>query len=363
MNLSFWKNKKVLITGNTGFKGSYLTLFLKKLGADIYGYSLKPNLGQSLFYDLNIDKMITEQNYANIKDINNMKSFFLKIKPDISFHFAAQPIVYESYKKPKNTFLVNVIGTINFLESIRDVECDSVVIATSDKCYLNNESQKSFNIDSPLGGKDPYSASKACAEIVTMAWRESFLKCPVSSVRAGNVIGGGDWSKNRILVDLATSYSRNKELYIRNPYSVRPWQHVYDSIIAYILIAQKQYKNSDNSKSWNVGPIKISKATVLDVVEIATKHWNKTYQNHLQKIKLYNASYSINRNLSFKESNYLHINSKETYKYLSIRPIFDYDQAIKKTIDWYIKYFFDIKNIKKYTDEDINSFLDKLKNE
>ncbi len=257
----FWK-KKVFITGHTGFKGSWLIIILNLLGAKVYGYSLKPKK-KSLFNQIDGGKIIEKSFYGNLNDYKKLKSKISQVKPNIIFHLAAQPLVIESYKNALNTHNTNIMGTINLLEICRGINSiQSIVIITTDKVYKIKKNKSLFSETDELGGDDPYSASKACSEIVTLSYIKSFfnnsrLKFKVSTARSGNVIGGGDYSDNRLVPDILNSINRKKKLIIRNPKSIRPWQHVIEPLIGYLILAQKQFKKKINQDpSWNFGPEK-----------------------------------------------------------------------------------------------------------
>ena len=245
MKKIFWKNKKVLITGHTGFKGSWLVLILHALGAKIYGYALNPVTKPNLFDSLNLKKYLEKDYRANILNQKKLKFVLEKIKPSILIHLAAQSEVLESYKFPKKTIETNIIGTINILELIKKNKfLKSAIIVTTDKVYLNLEKKLSFNEGSKLGGTDIYSSSKAAVEILTSSYTKSFFKnhkCKIATVRSGNCIGGGDWSRNRILKDCVTSFAKNKNLIVRSPESTRPWQHVIEPLVGYLKLSEKLF--------------------------------------------------------------------------------------------------------------------------
>ena len=269
----FWKGKKVFLTGHTGFKGTWLTIMLNMLEAKIYGYSLKPEK-LSLFNQTKCSKLLKNNYFSDINDFYELKKKIKKIKPDIIFHLAAQPLVNVSLKKPMETFKTNIIGTLNLLEAAKNVKSvKSVVIITTDKVYKINIKSKSYVENDELGGKDPYSASKVCTEILTNSYILSFLNklnsMKVCTARSGNVIGGGDYSKYRLLPDILESFNKNKSLTIRNPDHVRPWQHVIEPLYGYLLLAEKQYLNelSNLDHSWNFGPKKQNFITVKKVID------------------------------------------------------------------------------------------------
>jgi CDP-glucose 4,6-dehydratase len=244
MNKNFWKNKKVFITGHTGFKGSWLCLLLSYLGAKITGYALNPPTNPSLFQDAKIKKFLTKHIIADIRDKDNLRISIQENQPEIIFHLAASPIVLDSLFNPYETFDINLMGTINLLECIRNSKSiKAAIIVTSDKCYKNYNEKKIFTEDDCLGGGDPYSASKACCEIAALSYIWSFFKNKkypnIATARAGNVIGGGDWANYRLIPDCAKAFIFKKTLVIRNPFHIRPWQHVLDALYGYLLLAEK----------------------------------------------------------------------------------------------------------------------------
>ena len=268
----FFKNKKILITGVTGFKGSWLASVLLSFGAKIYGVGYNPNKNKNLFYTLNLNKKINLK-LIDITDYDKLKNFVSRINPDIIFHLAAQPLIFESYLKPYKTINVNTLGTLNILEISKNLKnLKSLICITSDKCYKSNNSTRGFKEDDVLGGEDPYSASKAAAEILINSYIKSFfLKTDVgvASARAGNVIGGGDWSSKRLIPDIVKSLISSKNIIIRNPNYNRPWQHVIEPIYGYLLLAEKLYKNPKKfSGAYNFGPKTNTVTSVLEVVKI-----------------------------------------------------------------------------------------------
>ncbi|MDA0902621.1 MAG: CDP-glucose 4,6-dehydratase, partial [Proteobacteria bacterium] len=267
----FYKDKKVFVTGHTGFKGSWFSLLLKSLGSDVTGYALDPETTRdSLFRLAKIDGKI-KSHIADIRNFNSLKEILEETKPDIIFHLAAQPLVRESYKYPIYNYETNVMGTVNLLEAAKDLKSlKALVNVTTDKCYENKEWQWPYRENDPLGGYDPYSASKACSEIVTNSYRKSFFEVKnigLASARAGNVIGGGDFSKDRIIPDIVESIKNNQNVTLRNPNAVRPWQHVLDVLYGYLLLGQKLYENpKEFSESFNFSPIENKEVNVEEVV-------------------------------------------------------------------------------------------------
>ena len=262
LNTSFWKGRKVLVTGHTGFKGSWLSLCLLELGASVIGVSLKPEFKLNLFDQLRISSFV-DHNLFDIANLQDISLLLEEKRPDVIFHLAAQSIVRVGYDKPVSTWSTNVMGTINILESLKSIDYPcSAVFVTTDKVYKNNEWVYGYRENDALGGIDPYSSSKAAAEIAIDSWRKSFFESNVNpsrnvriaSARAGNVIGGGDWSPNRIIPDVVRSISENKPILVRNPASTRPWQHVLEPLSGYLLLAEKLENNLDLTTAYNFGP-------------------------------------------------------------------------------------------------------------
>ncbi len=264
--------KRVLITGDTGFKGSWLAIWLLEMGAEVYGYALPPKTEKDNFVTTDLSSRITHEN-GDIRDLAHFSTFFNKVKPDIAFHLAAQPLVLESYKDPETTFSTNLMGTVNFFEAVRKSESvKAAIIITSDKCYQNNEWVWGYRESDPMGGKDPYSASKGASEIITSSYLSSFFNknnTPnIASARAGNVIGGGDWADNRIVPDFFSAIIKDETLLIRNPNATRPWQHVLEPLSGYLLLVSKLYtEGKQYSGGWNFGPLGDAHYTVKKLID------------------------------------------------------------------------------------------------
>ncbi len=328
VNNSFWKNRKVFITGHTGFKGSWLTFWLKNLGAKICGYALKPESNKSLFYEAEISRGI-KSNFENILNIKSLSREIRKFSPEVVFHLAAQSLVKKSYSRPQETFSTNITGTVNLLESLRKCQTiRSIVIVTTDKVYENKESKKGYKESDTLGGFDPYSSSKACCEIITNSYRSSFfnkkkIKTGIATARAGNVIGGGDYSENRLVPDIFKSIEQKKAIKVRNISSTRPWQHVLEALHGYLSLAESLYFNHQKySEAWNFGP------NLQDCKKVAwvLKEFQK---KHDFKIK------DISSNEKEYESNILNLDISKSLKKLSWKPKLVIDEAIQLTSEWF----------------------------
>lgn len=328
---NFFKNKRILITGDTGFKGSWLSLWLKSLDAEVYGYALPAEIENSHFNLLNLANEITHID-GNLLDHEKLNKTFQDVQPVIVFHLAAQALVRLSYDEPKLTFDTNVTGSVNILEAIRrTTSVKSLIYVTSDKCYKNKEWIWGYRENDELGGYDPYSASKAAAEIVFSSYRDSFFSknknIGIASVRAGNVIGGGDWALDRIIPDCIRSIMHEKEIEIRNPLATRPWQHVLEPLSGYMLLAQKLYENPIQfSGSWNFGPTIESIKTVKELTEKTIEIFGK-------------GSVSIGETDKPKhEAGLLHLNCDKSIHQLGWNPVWNFEQTVKTTIEWYKNY-------------------------
>lgn len=323
-----FKDKKVLITGDTGFKGSWLAIWLSYLGAEVYGYSLPPISQNDNFVVAGLFDRIKHLD-GEIKDFDKLYEYIEKIKPDFAFHLAAQPIVIESYKNPKYTFETNIIGTLNFLESIRLSNSVKVaLVITSDKCYQNNEWVWGYRENDPIGGDDPYSSSKGASELITSAYIKSFFQkdntCNVASVRAGNVIGGGDWSMYRIVPDFFRAYFNNTTLVIRNPLSTRPWQFVLEPLSGYLNLAERLFNvGKFYQGGWNFGPTQSTHKTVKSLIEKFIENLNFKSSNIIFEEAYYHESKMLRLDIS--KSNY----------YLEWEPVLDFEQTISFTINGY----------------------------
>ncbi|HFK1682834.1 CDP-glucose 4,6-dehydratase [Bacillus cereus] len=344
---SFWNKKKVFITGHTGFKGSWLTLFLTSLGAEVVGFSSHPPSIPNLFEQGNVAKECITI-HGNITDYDSLFHALKQHNPDILFHLAAQPIVTTSYKNPIETFKTNVLGTVHVLEAAKHIDSiRGIINVTSDKCYENDGSGNQAFVESDrLGGFDPYSASKACAELVATSYQKSFFRTntqKLASVRAGNVIGGGDWAEDRLFPDVIRAYLQDGTLTIRNKNAIRPWQHVLDPLHGYILLAEKLWTDAAYAEAWNFGPLNEPNRTVHDVIQSIIKLWNKPL-----------TILSPPTNTPY-ESPILTLDSTKAVNKLGWTPKLSTDHSITWTVDWYKKYAFG-ENIESFTRQQIDAF-------
>ena len=348
MDKSFWNGKKVFITGHTGFKGGWLSIWLAESGAKVIGYSLKPDNNPSFFESCLIEKKI-DSIVGDVRDLKKLKKMIHDIQPDIVFHLASQALVLKSYENPIDTYETNLMGTVNILNVIRDTPSVRAFInVTSDKCYANVESLNAFKENDPMGGYDPYSSSKACSEIITAAYRASFFKdnVAVATARAGNVIGGGDWALNRIVPDFIKKIQQKKKLVIRNPESIRPWQFVLEPLNGYLMLAEKLFQNSaDYSESWNFGPNKQDDKTV----EWLISKFDNEYGG--------GGSFEIeSKNNSLYEANYLKLDCSKAIKRLNWIPKLSIEQSISMTCAWYKNYYLDNTNMYEFSVGQIKQF-------
>ena len=348
---SFWKNKRIFLTGHTGFKGSWLSIFLNSLGARVAGYSLRPSQKINLFDLAKINGFLDESIIGDIRDYNKLKKSILNYSPDFIIHMAAQPLVIDSYKDPKYTYEVNTLGTVNILNILNEVNfIKSALIITTDKVYYNDNKKNYYKENDRLGGFDPYSNSKSCAELVVNSYNNSFLKKKnilVATARAGNVIGGGDFSKNRILPDYFRSLSTNKKLILRSPNSIRPWQHILDPLHGYLLLLMKLHKREKFiEKSFNFGPNKSNNKSVLDIINLI----NEEFDDSVKVIKINKKS------TKYYESKVLMLNSYRSKKTLNWKPRYNLEQSIKLISMWH-KEFLAKKNVLKISQEQIINYF------
>jgi CDP-glucose 4,6-dehydratase len=343
----FWRGKRVFVTGHTGFKGGWLCLVLERLGAEWAGLSLPPETKPSLFKLARIQKG-GSNSFADIRDIQSVKSAFTVFKPEIVFHLAAQALVRRSYLHPVENFTTNVTGTIHLLEEAW--LCDSVkaaVVVTTDKVYRNNENGRAFSEEDSLGGHDPYSSSKAAAEMVVQSYRKSFfspLGKGLAAARAGNVIGGGDWAADRILPDAVRAWHEGDSLEVRNPEATRPWQHVLEPLCGYLCLAETIHKNPDASTDFNFGPDPENVATVREVVEIARAVYGRG-----------DVHWGIKRD-TLHEAGTLALDNSKAKAQLGVRPAWGLKEAVERTMRWYRRQA-DGENARALCEEEIEDFF------
>lgn len=345
-----FNDKTILITGHTGFIGSWLSIWLNELGSKVIGYALEPYTREDNFVVSRLDEKIIDIR-GDVRNYKELLQVFKKYKPEFVFHLAAQPLVRLSYKRPKDTYDINVGGTVNLLESARNTNSVRVIInVTSDKCYENKEWVWGYRENDSIGGYDPYSSSKGCCELITAAYRNSYFNPSdyirhnktIVSVRAGNVIGGGDWGKYRIVPDCIRSLQKKKKILVRNPYSIRPWQHVLEPISGCLLLASEMYRNGFNySDAWNFGPEPNSIIRVKDLVERLIKIWGEgdwVDSSDLKDDK--------------HETNLLSLDISKAKNFLKWGPTLDINQCLEFTVDWYKSrdksYKFSVKQIEKF---------------
>ncbi|MDY6947831.1 MAG: CDP-glucose 4,6-dehydratase [Pseudomonadota bacterium] len=333
MNTSFWLDKRVLITGHTGFKGSWLALWLQRLGATVVGYALPPSGTHSLFLSASVGNAMTSV-FADIRDQAALQKLIDRFKPEVVFHLAAQPLVRKSYAEPRLTYEVNVLGTVHLLEAVRrSRSCRVVVNVTSDKCYENLEQGREFREIDPLGGHDPYSSSKGCAELVTAAYRRSFFttltdrRVGVATARAGNVIGGGDFSADRLIPDFITALRAHTPLQVRHPHAIRPWQHVLEPLAGYLMLAEKLWHEPGRySCAWNFGPRKEDARSV---------QWIVTTLSELCGEPL---GWRVDGAQQLHEAAHLTLDSSKARRELQWQPRWTLERALRAVVEWHRAY-------------------------
>jgi CDP-glucose 4,6-dehydratase len=331
MNPEFWSNRKVFLTGHTGFKGSWLSLWLQTLGARVVGYSLPPPTDPSLYVIAHVEEGM-ESIVGDVLDLERLLQVLRRCQPEVAIHMAAQSLVRHSYTDPVGTFATNVLGTVHILQAIRTISSvRSVIIVTTDKCYSNSEDLRAFRETDALGGADPYSSSKACAELVTDAFRKSFFPLGaegkatgIASVRAGNVIGGGDWAPDRLIPDVMRAAHCGQQVCIRNPHAVRPWQHVLDPLCGYLTLAEKLCEDPARfSESWNFGPEESEPTSVVAILE------------HLQRLWGDDVSWRIDGGPHPHEAQCLMLDCRKAKERLGWEPQWNLRHALEATVQWY----------------------------
>lgn len=353
MNPTFWAGKRVFITGHTGFKGSWLSLWLQEMGAIVKGYSLSAPTTPSLFEEAKVwEGMSTEE--GDIRDFTHLRQVMNDFKPEIVFHMAAQPLVRLSYDEPMETYSTNVMGTVYLLEAVKQVGgVKAVVNITSDKCYENREWVWGYRENEPMGGYDPYSNSKGCAELVASSYRQSFFNaekyqehgCALASVRAGNVIGGGDWAADRLIPDILQAFGENRKAEIRSPYAIRPWQHVLEPLSGYITIAEKLYlEGSSFAEGWNFGPQDEDAQPVKMIVNHLAQTWGE------------GAEWFLSQEVHPHEAHYLKLDCSKAKMRLDWQPVWNLKITLDKIVSWQ-KAWLNGEDIKAYTINEIKEYM------
>jgi len=359
MKLSFWPNKKVLITGHTGFKGSWLSLWLLKLGAEPIGFALDPPTQPSFFEDADIaSDMISIK--GDVRDLRQLEDTIKTYRPEIVIHMAAQSLVRYSYENPLETYSTNIIGTGVVLEAVRKTDfIKAVLIITSDKCYNNNEWIWGYRESDPMGGYDPYSSSKGCAELITSAYRDSYFSTDkykehgvvVASARAGNVIGGGDWADDRLIPDIMKSILKNDGVKIRNPEAIRPWQHVLEPLFGYLTLSQKMYENGvEYSGGWNFGPEYSDCKSVDWITNEIGHYWGERFKCSIDK-----------QNIHPHEANFLMLDCSKAKRRLGWHPHLDLKTTLEWVNEWYMGYSRSIESAHEIADYQISRYTEMLK--
>ncbi|MBL8506405.1 MAG: CDP-glucose 4,6-dehydratase [Methylobacillus glycogenes] len=335
MNPAFWRGKRVFLTGHTGFKGSWLSLWLQSMGAELSGFALTPPTEPSLFEIAKVGEGMRSYT-GDIRDIEALQAALIESRPEIVIHMAAQPLVRYSYDHPVETYATNVMGTIHLLESLRKLDTvRAIVNVTTDKCYENKEWAWGYREHEPMGGYDPYSNSKACAELVTSAYRSSFFNpesyadhgVALASARAGNVIGGGDWAKDRLIPDIINAFSQGRTVSIRNPQAIRPWQHVMEPLRGYLMLAERLYEQGAAfAEGWNFGPNDIDAKPVEWIVRKLADKWGT------------GASWKVEHDAALHEANYLKLDISKARAQLGWEPQLNLDAALGLIVDWYRGY-------------------------
>lgn len=352
MNSTFWSGKKVFVTGHTGFKGSWMCLWLQSMGAIVKGYALEAPTTPSLYLAANVEKGM-ESHIANVCDYSALLGSIQAFQPEVIFHMAAQPLVRLSYDMPIETYQTNVMGTVHLLEACRQVSSvRSIVNITSDKCYENKEWSWGYRENEPMGGYDPYSNSKGCAELVASAFRQSYFNqrnysqhgVGLASVRAGNVIGGGDWALDRLIPDIISAFQHGQAVEIRSPHALRPWQHVLEPISGYILLAEKLYSQGDVfSEGWNFGPQDQDAQPVQNIVEILANRWGN------------GAKWFLSEGEHPHEAHYLKLDCSKAKARLNWQPVWDLEATLEKIVCWY-KAWSDGQDMRIYTLSEIEEY-------
>ena len=345
---NFWKDKKVYLTGHTGFKGSWLSLWLQNMGALVKGYSLDVNTKPALFSQANVAEEMKSE-IGDIRNLEQLTNSMVSFSPDILIHMAAQPLVRLSYQEPVDTYTTNVIGTVNVLEAARKcTNLKAILSVTTDKCYENMERERGYRENEPMGGHDPYSSSKGCAELVTSAYKRSFFSsentASLASARAGNVIGGGDWAEDRLIPDILRAFEKSESVVIRNPLSTRPWQHVLEPLSGYLVLAQELFLNGDEfAEGWNFGPKDEDCKPVSWILDEMVNNWGN------------NSSWSLDKNNNPHEAGFLKLDCSKASSRLKWKPKWNLQLTLNSIVDWHQVYI-DGGDLKKQCLKEINTY-------
>jgi len=353
VNHDFWKNKRVYLTGHTGFKGSWLALWLHSLGATVKGYALESPTTPSLFNEANIAEII-ESEIGDIRDLDKLQKSMVNFNPDVLIHMAAQPLVRLSYKEPVETYETNVMGTVKVLEAARNCpKLKSIVSVTTDKCYENKEWFWGYREDEPMGGHDPYSSSKGCAELVTSAYRRSFMQeknVGLATARAGNVVGGGDWAEDRLIPDILRAFEKDKPVVVRNPRSTRPWQHVLEPLSGYLVLAQRLYEEPQAyADGWNFGPREEDAKPVDWILNQMISKWP-------------NSKWELDTNAHPHEAGYLKLDISKAKARLNWQPTWNLEQTLEKIIKWH-RFWLNKEDMQAICLNEINEYMRDMNNE
>jgi CDP-glucose 4,6-dehydratase len=352
INSGFWKNKKVFVTGHTGFKGSWLLLWLQEMGATVKGYSLAPNTSPNLYEEANVGEGI-ESEIGDIRNLEAVTKSMTSFDPDIFIHMAAQPLVRLSYSEPVETYATNVMGTIHVLEAARKCKSlKSIVAITTDKCYENKEWPWGYRENEAMGGHDPYSSSKGCCELLIASYRKSFFNSPnsasLASVRAGNVVGGGDWSDDRLIPDILKAFEKSVPVIVRNPLSTRPWQHVLEPLSGYLLLAEELYNNGDQfAEGWNFGPKDEDCQSVEKILNTMIKTWGE------------GASWKLDSSNNPHEAGFLKLDCSKAAQQLKWVPQWNLEFTLKSIVEWH-KAWMNNADMKKQCLKEIELYVNKL---
>lgn len=356
-----FNGKKIFLTGHTGFKGAWLTLWLIRMGARVSGYSLESEIRPGLLEQFGVLESLHSHTIADIRDRETLKQALLATNPDFVFHLAAQPLVRRSYREPTETFMTNVMGTISLLEAMRELEKPCIgIFITTDKCYENQENGRNYAETDALGGHDPYSSSKACAELAIASWRRSFFQTgypvTIASARAGNVIGGGDWAEDRIIPDAMRSLREGKPVQVRNPHAVRPWQHVLEPLHGYLRLAQCLAKVALEDTSalnsfcgaYNFGPNNEASRSVQDLIIETLKHWPGSWED-------------LSQTNSVHEASLLHLDSQKAETLLGWRTVWGFSESVARTVQWYRNAIYKNVSLYEFTLKQIREFESAIK--